>query len=174
MLKKILSKSSKVVSKVHLPYTRKRVTQLQIEKALSVLKPGDLILTHVDGELSNIVLSHWSHAGISNMGRVYEATTKGVVASWFVYFLAHKDEFKILRPTFDFDHIGLVTFLESAKGLPYDFEFETNDKQFYCFELAAVAYMQVSNVVINPSRTPAGYQYLAKSFSSDLFKEVHI
>lgn len=174
-MKKILGKISKKASKIHVPYTRKKVKQSEIAKALSVLRPGDMILTHVDGELTNVVLDFWSHAAaVANIGEVIEATTEGVHPTWLIYFLSHKDKFKILRPTFEFDQIGFVTFLNNAIGKDYDFEFESEDEQFYCFELVAVAYMQVSDVVINPTKTLAGYQYLAKSFSEDLFKEIHI
>jgi uncharacterized protein YycO len=165
---------SKLCSKIHLPYTRKRVTQKKIESALYNLKPGDMILTHVDGELSSLLLSHWSHAGISDIGRVYEATTTGVTCSWLVYFLAHKDDFKILRPTFHYDTKILFDFLKNSVGAKYDFEFESGDNQFYCFELVAAAYMQASQAVISPVKTPAGYQYLAKSFLDKNFIEVPI
>lgn len=165
---------SRHASKVHFPFTRKKVEQKDIYKAISVLRPGDIILTHVNGEMSNIALNHWSHVGIYQPGLVYEATTHGVVDSNLVYFLAKKDDFKILRPTFKFDHIQMATFLNGTLGKDYDFEFESNDQQYYCFELAAVAYMQSSEVVINPVKTLAGHQYLHKSFSPDLFIEIPI
>jgi len=169
-----MGKITKWVSKIHLPYTRKRVSQERIISAIKNLKPGDLILTHVDGELSSLFLSKWSHAGVSYTGLVYEATTKGVKESWLVYFLSHKDDFKVLRPQFQFNVNKLMGFLHDCKGKPYDFEFESEDDQFYCFELAAIAYMKSSNVKIEPVKTLAGHQFLAKSFKTDLFKEVHI
>ena len=174
MWNRFVAKVSKFGAKIHFPYTRKKVTQERIYSAISVLKPGDLILTHTSGEASNIALDHWSHAGIYVPGIVYEATTHGVVNSNLIYFLAKKDDFKILRPTFEFDYIDLASFLNSAVGKPYDFEFEQNDQQYYCFELAAVAYMQSSEIIIDPTKTIAGYQYLHKSFSLENFKEIHI
>ena len=106
--------------------------------------------------------------------RVYESTTTGVSCTWLVYFLAHKDDFKVLRPNFQFDTKVLIDFLKKSVGSEYDFEFESGDNQFYCFELVASAYMQASQTVIDPIKTPAGYQYLAKSFLTDKFKEVSI
>lgn len=174
MFTKFVAFISKWASKVHFPYTRKKVSQERIYNAISALRPGDLILTHVAGELSNIALDHWSHGGVYSPGIVYEATTHGVSNTNLIYFLAKKDDFKILRPKFDFDPIVLISFLNNQVGKEYDFEFEQNDQQYYCFELASVGYMQASNVVINPVKTPAGYQYLHRSFNEELFHHIPI
>ena len=114
---KILGKLSKFVSHIRLPYVRKKVTQAQIKKVISTCRPGDLVLTHVDGELSSLFLDHWSHAGILDMGLVYDASTTGVDSNWTAFFLARKDDFKILRPKFQFDTKELLDFLERNKDI---------------------------------------------------------
>lgn len=170
--KKIMSKIAQITSKIHMPYTRKKVTQEIVYRALKVLKPGDLILTHVDGELTSIVLSYYSHAAIYDIGTVWEATTHGVVESNIIFFLAHKDDFAIYRPNFKFDAHKIPEFLKTTLGVAYDFEFNSDNKTFYCFELAAVAYMQTSKAIISPIKTIAGNQYLSRSFMTDNFTRV--
>lgn len=174
MFTKFLAFISKWASKVHFPFTRKKVTQESIYRAIEVLRPGDIILTHTRGELSNVALDHWSHAGVYLPGLIYEATTHGVVRTNLIHFLSRKDDFKILRPTFEFDYITLATFLNDAVGAKYDFEFEQDDQQFYCFELVAQSFNKSSEIKLNPVRTPAGYQFLHKSFGPEHFKHIHI
>lgn len=173
MLRQVVGKTSKAISKVHMPYTHKKVSWERISECLKVIQPGDCILTHIDGELTNIFLDYWSHIGIyPGDTLIHESVTKGKLESNLIYFLAHKDDFLILRPKFKIDYRELLDWLKKQKNLKYDFEFEMNDEQWYCFELVAVAYMMASNEVINPVKILGREQYLAKSFLNDLFEVV--
>jgi hypothetical protein len=171
-MKSIFAKLAKLISKVHIPTNHKRMTEARCHAILECLKDGDIILTHTRGELSNVFLDKYGHAGIYLNGFIYEATTEFVKRTDPMFFLARKDDIKIMRPIAHFEPSEVLYFLEENLGHAYDFEFESGDGQFYCFELAAEALMCGRFPKISKVSTPLGEQFLAKSFMTGNFMEV--
>lgn len=171
----MIRQSARFFSRIHIPCSRKRMHEPEILRLISKMKDGDVVLTHTRGELTNFGLSYWSHAGIFYQGKIYEATTCGVVASDPKIFLARKDAATIYRPLFSFVILTVKHFLESNLNAPYDFDFKDSDKEFYCFELAArtFLYATVSPIVLKKRRTLFGKKYLASSLQDPvLFIEI--
>lgn len=143
----------------------------QIFQLISKLRDGDVVFSHVRGELTNFGLSYWSHAGVFYQGKIYEATTLGVIASDPIYFFAKKDDATIYRPLFSLTLQTLKYFFESNLNAPYDFDFKDSDKEFYCFELAARAflYSSISPVKFRKRRTLLGEKYLASTLQDPIY-----
>lgn len=113
------------------------------------IKPGTVLLTKTNYELSNLINpTEIKHAGIyvGNMGSgkvcyVLEAVGKGVVLTDLVSFLTSKDLVVGCRPKFirseDTFNYSLHEAARLYNGKPYDYLFNKDKKAFYCFELAA-------------------------------------
>lgn len=145
--------------------------QHEIEFYISKLEDGDVVFSHVRGELTNFGLSYWSHAGIYLKGKIYEATTAGVVATDPMYFFAKKDAVAIYTPIFKFSMENLHRFLISNINAPYDFDFKDSDKEFYCFELVvrALCYATDNFIIFKKRQTLFGEKYLASTLQDFIF-----
>lgn len=163
---------AKLIAKIHFPYTHKLMCESECLELIGVLQDGDVILTHTSGELSNAVLNHFGHAGLVNNKKIYEATTLVIKKTDPMFFLSRKDDVIVLRPRLGLKLADMNYFLEENLGRSYDFEFESNDGQFYCFELVAEALKMCSNLSIDTVKTPLGKQFLAKSFLTSEFEIV--
>lgn len=148
---------SKFISKISLPYNKKLVTGADYYRSRDRIKPGDIIITRLEGELTNAVIpGFWTHGAVyagylqifedsqETFPCVIEATTKGLVLTDLVSFLMSKDYFVTLKPTSgSFSGEKAVDFLLKKLGTPYDWDFDytlcSND-EFYCFEASALAY----------------------------------
>lgn len=168
-MKKILGLISKLISKVHMPFNHKKMTEQECIEIIEIVQDGDVLLTHTRGELSNVVLAYFGHGSIFSKGGVYEAVTQGTKETDPMFFLSRKDDVLVLRPKFHINKETLHYFLSSNKGKGYDFEFEMNDGQFYCFEYIASGINKNASVKVYPVRTPLGPKYLAKSFQNENF-----
>lgn len=170
MIKKLV----KFFSRIHLPFSRKKVSEKLIEEFLKTLKDGDCVLSHVSGELTNFGLDHWSHGAIFYDGAFYEATTEGVKRTNPIYFMSKKDDLLHLRPRFKIQNELSLSFLNSKINSSYDFEFEDRDNEFYCFELVAFSYLYSTfdNIKIDKKRTLLGKQFLASSFLNNPHFEI--
>lgn len=167
IMKKIVSASSYMISKIHAPYNHKRISEVDCLQILRLVKPGDVLLTHTRGELSNIFLDHWGHGAIIGKHGLYEAVTAGVKKTDLMFFLARKDHVMVLRPSFPIDEDKLQAYCERAIGTLYDYNFETGAKKLYCFEMCADSIRESSNQIVYMNKTPLGRQFLAKSFYED-------
>lgn len=171
----MIRKLARFFSRIHMPFSRKRLHEKEVLRFISNLENGDVVLTHTRGELTNFGLSYWSHAGVFYEGRIYEATTEGVISTNPYYFFAKKDAATIYRPLFSFGLNELKYFFFSNLNAPYDFDFKDSDKEFYCFELVAraFAYSTASLVKFKKRRTLFGEKYLASTLQDlSLFKKV--
>lgn len=166
-MKRLFAACSYIVSKIHAPFNHKRISELDCLQILRMVKPGDVLLTHTKGELSNFFLDHWGHAAIVSRFGLYEAVTAGVKKSDLMFFLSRKDHVMILRPSFAVDEVMLQQWCEKVVGTLYDYNFESDDKRLYCFELAADAIEWSSGKAIKQIQTLAGKKYLGKSFYED-------
>lgn len=148
---------TKFMSKIRMPYSRKKITSSDYHALERILSKGYVLLSHTEGEISNwFIPDFWSHGAIyvgyiDGVPTVAEATaSKGVILTDLIEFVMTKDYISVFRPTF-LDKVGLskaAAYAREKKGLEYDWMFETpsaNNKAFYCFELVAVALESASN-----------------------------
>jgi uncharacterized protein YycO len=171
-IKKIIALFSKLISKVHMPFNHKKMTEAECIAIIGMIKPGDILLTHTRGELSNIALDHWGHGAIYSLSGLWEAVTAGVKPTELMFFLSRKDDVLVLRPRFGVDTSRLDRYCKYAEGTAYDYSFETGAEKIYCFEYCADAIMESSSAKIETKRTPLGKQYLASSFLENDFDVV--
>jgi uncharacterized protein YycO len=162
----------KLISKIHMPYNHKKMSEAECVAILNIVRSGDIILTHTKGELSSVFLNHWGHAAIYANWGLFEAVTAGVKESDLMFFLSRKDDVLILRPRFVIDHEKLERYCKYAIGTNYDYSFESGAEKLYCFELVADALITSSSINIDKKRTPLGKKYLAKSFLNENFEVV--
>lgn len=112
-----------------------------------MIEPGAVILTVRRGEFGNILIpGYWSHGAIcQDKNWVIESLGRGVVKTRLSDFLKSKDDFIILLPKFAdmAQQLAAVNVANRLVGMPYDWEFEPNDQEFYCFELIWYAYNAV-------------------------------
>ena len=138
---------------------------------VKILRPGDIILSSSNGEVgSNLINPSEIKHGCIYIGEEYdkvhyvtEAVSEGVVKNDLVTFLTTKDRVIVLRPSFNFSKNRIIRSALSRVGYGYDYEFESGDRQYYCFEHIALCY-ESYNLEIHKSKT-LGYQY----YSSDSF-----
>ncbi|MCX6245028.1 MAG: YiiX/YebB-like N1pC/P60 family cysteine hydrolase [Bacteroidetes bacterium] len=126
-----------------------------------LLKPGMVILTHKDYELTNLFINgYWTHTAIvTSEDTVVEAISKGVVTKPLQTFISTVDDFLILRPRFC-SHESMKSASEHVKqfvGFPYNFTFRPDEDSVYCSELIFRAY----------SRTPE-WDTLARTSKEDV------
>ena len=151
---------AKVVSKVHAPWSRRKVTSADYFKIAESARPGDILLSWTDGELSNLFMSGgWSHAAIycgtvdGQIQTLVEARTKGVCSTYLPEFVFTKDAVAVLRPTriAPSDRQKAVEWAVSKIGVPYDFAFDTSEKALYCSELVVKAYERNAQGILGVS-----------------------
>lgn len=171
----LISQISKFISKIHYPCTRKLITYNQIKWAKTHLRDGDIVFTHVRGELTNVFLSHWSHGGVYFDNEIHELTTHGKENNEVTYFLGHKDDFVILKPMFEIDKEKLRKYLEASRNYKYDYNFENDSEEFqYCFEFCAKALMACSKERMHPVKVLFREQFLPESFTEGLFLQMKV
>ena len=163
-MKKFFAFMAKVVAKFHMPFNHKKMTELDCLKVINLMQDGDILLSKTNGELSNVFLEEYSHAGIVNKSMIFEAVTGGTKVTDPMFFLSRKDGVILLRPRFKVEINDLNYFLHENLNKAYDFEFEDRDGQFYCYEYVASAINESSFVKIEKVRTPLGLKFMAKSF----------
>ncbi len=110
----------------------------------SILKPGMVILTHKNYELTNLFIrGHWKHAAIViSKTHLVEANRNGVEKLSIEESLTSVDDFILLEPAFcGLKSMKLASdFAKRVIGLPYNFQFITTKNSFYCSELIYKAY----------------------------------
>ena len=134
--------------------------------ALMYLQEGDLIFRKYDNYLDGYLIpGMFSHGAIYVGERtIIHATAEGVNEIDLLDFL-RCDNFCILRPNRG-QKIAIKR-AHSILGKEYDFNFESSDKRFYCFEVCAYCYKhakvkQMSDIALG--FIPSFPAYIAKSF----------
>jgi len=153
LILKILFPFNRWMGKQHMPFTRKKMTAHDYHSLLEIARSGDVILTQVSGEMTNLFIpGHWTHAAIfcQQVGRppyVIEAVGKGVVKKDLIGFLMKKDSAVLVRPSYVTQGHQLQAARLALKqvGKPYDYEFRSSSQAFYCAELVWYVYDQVSS-----------------------------
>jgi len=140
------------------PYKCEKVNADEIRP---LLKPGMVILTHKDFEMTNLFINgYWTHAAIvTSEDSVVEAISKGVVTKPLQTFLTTVDDFLILKPRFCSPE-SMESASEHVKqfvGYPYNFTFRPEEDSVYCSELVFLAY----------SKTPE-WNHLTRTSAEDV------
>lgn len=149
---------TKLIGKIHAPYSHKLIRGKQYNDIKNYLKPGDVVLSRTRGELTNLFIpGFWSHAGhyIEQDGERYviEAVGNGVQLTPLVEFMLTKDYFGAYRPIFCGETAAKEAALISSRqvGVDYDYAFyftaDKTNKSFYCIELPMWSF----NMVLGPA-----------------------
>ena len=135
---------SKLLGKLHLSPSKRRCKATHARSIAARAQAGDILLSRMAGELSNIAIEgYWSHSAIFIGGEIptiVDATGDGVREVDLFDFVLSKDNVVLLRPnlpenTRQAAAQGALQFV----GRPYDYLFESSDEAFYCSELAWTA-----------------------------------
>lgn len=128
---------------LHFPFTRRKITGVDYYNIRSKILPGDVFLTSIRGEPSNLINPCEYKHGAIYLGEdadgfrwVLEAVGGGVRKIDLVTFLTTKDVLVVLKPKF----LGMPERLSLAEksayliGLKYDYDFSLENTAYYCFE----------------------------------------
>lgn len=113
-------------------------------RIMEIIEPGDVIMrsfvNYLDGYFIPTGESGCSHTGIfAGNGKVIHAMAEGIVEHDIIDF-CRCDKIIVMRPT-----KGQKTAIRHAKKclkekIPYDFDFESGNKTYYCHEFTASCY----------------------------------
>jgi uncharacterized protein YycO len=152
-LHKTISIFSKLISKIYSPGARHKMTYGNVTEMLSVLEPGDLILTRTRGELATFLIpGFWKHAA-SYVGneKIIDAITAGVSERWLADLIMKTDNVAILRPPLtNGEKFQMISYTYSIIGTPYDFAINIDTRiKIYCSELyyLAINYAKQCNYI---------------------------
>lgn len=153
---------------------QKSARNQDICKAMATMKPGSVILTITEGELSNLFIpGEWKHSALYiGNERCIECVGKGVVENSVYDMLSNKKQFCVLEPMFA-DGLEMLSACEVATtmiGMPYDYTFTPNAEAFYCSELIWYAY---DNVVEESPFTPREVLGVETVLPQDYFDADH-
>ncbi|MCD4773018.1 MAG: hypothetical protein K8R41_06510 [Bacteroidales bacterium] len=111
-----------------------------------VLKPGMIILSHKNFELTNVFIKgYWTHTAIViSDDEVVEATGKGVHKKTIEQLITTIDDYIILKPLFcdEYAMQKASSYVADVVGYPYNFSFRQYTRSFYCSELIYWAYFR--------------------------------
>jgi hypothetical protein len=163
------------LGKLYLRTSEPKIKGYHYYKWRDEILPTDIILTSSDGEIgSNLINpSDIKHGGIylGDLGdgvcMLSEALGEGITHTDLVSFLTSKDIVVVLRPIFQYDKKKVIESAISRNGLDYDYEFETNDNEYYCFEHIAKAFIDQNKNLVFKKSEKLGYEY----YSSNSFLE---
>lgn len=142
----IIKPMIKILSKIHAPFSHKKINGKHYYKLRDELKIGSTILSSTSGELSNLYNPiKIKHAGIyvgdilkDGIRYIAEATGEGVVLTDLVTFLTTKDLIIVCNPKFIRTENQMEGIQERAMnyiGKEYDYYFDKSKDKMYCFEL---------------------------------------
>ena len=178
----------KLLSKLRFPFfKRPNLKSKAYHNICYKAQVGDILLTTSRAFFLNTFnpSRDYKHAGIitrvekhSNTIWITEATSRGVVLTELFDFFEDKTDIALLR----YDTPDLLDEVaaraESKLGLKYDYNFESDNKKYYCFELIVEAFKYFPNFLIEKV-TPEwifplsmfnifkGKRYLAESFTEN-------
>lgn len=164
------------LSRVHFPYSVKKINKTHINEIKSNLKVGDIFFTNIGGYLINLFnISPMNHCAVYiGDNKVIEAVSEGVIETDLMYFLSRKDEIIVKRVTEQDRMPCFINTLKSYIGTKYDFEFEESDGQFYCFELVAISLKKsIKNIKILPCKIFGKFIFLSSSFENTFFNTIY-
>lgn len=142
-----------------------------VEKIMSVVQPGDLILRKYEHYLdSSLIPGEYSHSSVYiGNNKIIHAVSEGVKEIHIIDF-CQCDGILVLRPT-----SGQEKAIERVirwVGKEYDFKFNSTDSsEFYCHELSAKAYDELNVEGVHPSVMGIELKFLKKKYLAECFKE---
>jgi uncharacterized protein YycO len=135
----ITGKISKLVARIHYPWTRKLTSYSTVIEMLDRLQKGDVILTRTRGELTTwLIPGYWKHAAIflSNT-EIADATRAGVGMRHLADLVMKADYVAIMRLK-DInieEQCRIVEYSRTHFGKNYDFEmWADNSDDLFCSE----------------------------------------
>lgn len=150
----------KKIGAIHIPFSRKKVTGVHYYAYRDQIFPGTILLSSTNGEFSNILNPmKIKHGGIyigmfNNIGYVLEATGKGVYLKDLVTFMTTKDLVMGLNPKIEVNETDLRSKIDKYLGASYDYQFSSDNKSYYCYELIAKIYNDIyPNIEIKMQET---------------------
>jgi uncharacterized protein YycO len=139
---------TKDLGKVHAPFSHKGISGMHYMDLKTKLVPGQVLLTRTEGEMTTMLIpGFWSHGAIYvGDGWVIEAVGAGVVKTDLVSFMMTKDVMSVCSPLFatTAQRLAAVAWATRQLGTPYDYDFRSDNKAFYCFELTYAAYQEAT------------------------------
>lgn len=144
-LMRLLKPITFLIGKCNIPH-KKQITQQQIDEILSVINPGDIILSHTKFCASNLFISgYWKHAAMYCFYNVVEAVDPVVRTLPARKFFTSKDAIIVLRFSGMTNKKKDQIAKEAAKhiGKKYDYYFQKSIKRLYCSELVKTCYESV-------------------------------
>ena len=148
-------------------------------KIMSIIKPGDILMRSYNNYIDNYFIpkgeSQCSHSGIYIGGKnfqVLHAMAEGITSHYIIDF-CRCDRIVILRPkqisinqTKKLLRFSRKCFKDNVQ---YDFNFEDDNKKYYCHEFTAMCYIHIGMYIEKVSlktifRTMSPKKYLADSF----------
>lgn len=137
-------------------------------EAMRLIRPGDLILRKYRHYLDGYFIpGKFSHTGVYvGGGKVIHAVAEGVSETDLIDFL-RCDSFAILRPKSGTQEA--IEKLHDFLGKPYDFNFRSGNEAYYCHELGAEVYPELSIKKLRPSLFGIKLPFLSKSYLAESF-----
>lgn len=141
----------------------------QIRQVCDLLQPGDLILRGYNHFLDSLLIpGKYSHIGVyvGNFN-VIHAIAEGVQSTDVIDFL-QADRVCILRPNSNQEQA--IQYVTSHIGSKYDFRFNSSDSsEFYCFELAAKAYLSLNVLPFDVEFYKISIKFLTPKYTDKSF-----
>ena len=148
---------SKLINKINIRIGLPPLRGNLYHEALSVIRPGDIILTRTKWRPTNIIFpGKWTHALIAiGEDELVEATLPVVRSIWLVDVWASASEVKIVRPVFlsDTERSEAASIAAAMIGTPYDLEFNDDPSELYCSELIYAAMAAAGGEAVPELRT---------------------
>jgi len=143
----------KFIGKLHAPYSNCLVTAEDYVNFRAFIKPGDVVLTRGNGELTNLFIDgFFKHATLfTDNNNIIEATGNGVGITETFDLLKRVDYFVILR----YKHYNISQGFKPLfkfLGKEYDYTFEAKNDSFYCSELVLAVLEYLSGHKIFPNK----------------------
>lgn len=150
----IIRLAGKISWRMGRPY---KVRKEKLEEIMGKIKPGMIILTHKEYELTNYFIpGYWTHTAMIVSGEeIVEAVRQGVTKKSMEDFFSTVDDFLVLEPRFCDTTIMMkaTEFAQNVIGYSYNFLFMPREKSFFCTELIVNAYTYASgNDIENPNQ----------------------
>ena len=119
---KFIESMVKLIGKVHMPWTKKILTDEQIRGVLNNSKQGDILVVRAGGHLSSLFLGEFSHNAMRlNQNEIFDATAEGVARRDILAVLIGYTRVVVVRPRF--------TTTEIRKAMNRIREIETSDAE---------------------------------------------
>ena len=140
LLYKIIAFCTKFIGKIHIPFSRKKLGEDDVNEMVACMQPGDVILTRTNGEGSTAAIpGYWKHSALYiGNGSIIDATDRGVRERPLWAMIMKTDRYSILRLkdiTPDEANI-LVNEAKTHIGKAYDHKLQVdNDDEIFCSEL---------------------------------------